>query len=85
MNQDYDSANAIGSKSYNELMEELVTLETQNSKSQHNNSMEEDRVVLVAATTTALGIPSPSLSYARSFDGSPQSLSDQRIPRKRGS
>ncbi|XP_028762771.1 ubiquitin carboxyl-terminal hydrolase MINDY-1 [Neltuma alba] len=80
--QDYDSANAIGSKSYNALTGELVALETRNMEGQHRNSPEEDCVDFVAATTAALGVPSPSLSKTRSFDDSPRSVSDQQMLRK---
>lgn len=81
VNQDHDTATAIGSKSYNTLMGELVSLETRNIEVQPKNNIEEDCVDFVAATTAALGVPSPSLSKARSFDDSPQSVSD-RMPRK---
>ncbi|KAK7309008.1 hypothetical protein RJT34_05402 [Clitoria ternatea] len=79
--QDYDTTNAIGFKSYNALMGELVSLETLNMEVQHKNNPEEDCVDFVAATTAALGVPSPSLSKARSFDDSPHSGSDHK-PRK---
>ncbi|KAK7307825.1 hypothetical protein VNO77_41231 [Canavalia gladiata] len=79
--QDYDTANAIGSKSYNALMGELVSLETLNMEVQHKNNVEEDCVDFVAATTAALGVPSPCISKTRSFDDSPQSVSDN-IQRK---
>ncbi|CAL0331670.1 unnamed protein product [Lupinus luteus] len=79
--QDYDTTDAIGSKSYNALMEELVSLETLNMEVQHKSNLEEDSVDFVAATTAALGIPSPSLSKAKSFDDSPDSVSDE-IARK---
>ncbi|GAU20686.1 hypothetical protein TSUD_231000 [Trifolium subterraneum] len=80
--QDHDTATAIGSKSYNALMGELVSLETRNIEiPPKNNPEEEDCVDFVAATTAALGVPSPSLSKARSFDDSPHSVSDQ-APRK---
>ncbi|MQK89928.1 DUF544 domain-containing protein, partial [Escherichia coli] len=78
--QDYDTANAIGSKSYNALTGELVSLETLNTEVQRKSNLEEDCVDFVAATTAALGVPSPSLSKARSFDDSPHSVFDQ-IPR----
>jgi hypothetical protein len=82
VNQDHDTATAIGSKSYNALMEKLVSLETRNIEiPPKNNPEEEDCVDFVAATTAALGVPSPSLSKARSFDDSPHSVSDQ-APRK---
>lgn len=80
--QDRDTATAIGSKSYNALMGELVALETRNIETlPKNNPEEEDCVDFVAATTAALGVPSPSLSKTRSFDDSPCSVSDQ-APRK---
>ncbi|KAH1164231.1 hypothetical protein GYH30_002321 [Glycine max] len=79
--QDYDTANAIGSKSYNSLMGELVSLETLNMEVHHKNNPEEDCVDFVAATTATLGVPSPSLSKARSFDDSSHSISDH-IQRK---
>lgn len=62
-------------------MGELVSLETLNTEVQHKSNLVEDCVDFVAATTAALGVPSPSLSKARSFDDSPHSVSDQ-IPRK---
>ncbi|KAF7828332.1 ubiquitin carboxyl-terminal hydrolase MINDY-2 [Senna tora] len=80
--QDYDTANAIGSKSYNALTGELVALETRNMEVQQNNNPEEDCVDFVAATTAALGVPSPNLSKTRSFDDSPHSASDQQMLRK---
>ncbi|CAK8539403.1 unnamed protein product [Lathyrus sativus] len=80
--QDHDTATAIGSKSYNALMGELVSLETRNIDTlPKNNPEEEDCVDFVAATTAALGVPSPSLSKAMSFNDSPHSVSDQ-APRK---
>ncbi|KAG5073418.1 hypothetical protein JHK86_008629 [Glycine max] len=78
--QDYYTANAIGSKSYNALMGELVSLETLNMNVHHENNPE-DCVDFVAATTATLGVPSPSLSKARSFDYSSHSISDH-IQRK---
>ncbi|KAK4262699.1 hypothetical protein QN277_028230 [Acacia crassicarpa] len=80
--EDRDTANAIGSKSYNALMGELVALETRNMGDQYKNGPEEDCVDFVAATTAALGVPSPSLSKTRSFDDSPHSVPDQQMPRK---
>ncbi|KAM5572646.1 ubiquitin carboxyl-terminal hydrolase MINDY-1 [Rosa sericea] len=82
--QDHDTANAIGSKSYNTLTGELVALETQNmeSESKGKNIPQEDCVDFVAATTATLGVPSPSLSKTRSFDESPHSASDEPKVRK---
>ncbi|KAE8710823.1 hypothetical protein F3Y22_tig00110319pilonHSYRG00422 [Hibiscus syriacus] len=75
--QDYETASAIGSKSYNTIMGELVTLETRKMEvSCKNNS--EDCVDFAAATTATLGVPSPSLAKTRSFDDSPRSVSDQK-------
>ncbi|KAG4131128.1 hypothetical protein ERO13_D09G187700v2 [Gossypium hirsutum] len=79
--QDYETASAIGSKSYNAIMEELVALETRNMEVSHENNSE-DCVDFAAATTATLGVPSPSLSKTRSFDESPRSASDQQILRK---
>ncbi|XVE57801.1 hypothetical protein DITRI_Ditri04bG0119100 [Diplodiscus trichospermus] len=79
--QDYETASAVGSKSYNAIMGELVALETQNMEvSCKNNS--EDCVDFAAATTATLGVPSPNLSKTRSFDDSPRSGSDQQMLRK---
>ncbi|KAI3850623.1 hypothetical protein MKW92_016948 [Papaver armeniacum] len=72
--QDVDTANAIGSKSYNTLMGELVALETSPTVNEHNSYPEEDCIDFAAATTATLGVPSPSLSRARSFDDSPRSV-----------
>ncbi|KAK9121424.1 hypothetical protein Syun_019041 [Stephania yunnanensis] len=77
--QDYNTADAIGSKSYNTLMGELVALETRNPEGE-NKSTEDDSVDFAAATTAALGVPSPCLSRGMSFDDSPHSVSsDQRV------
>ncbi|KAA8522327.1 hypothetical protein F0562_013312 [Nyssa sinensis] len=80
--QDYDTAHAIGSKSYNSLMGELVSLETRDMEGEHKKNSEEDCIDFVAATTAALGVPSPCLSRGRSFDDSPQSVSDDNKARK---
>ncbi|KAL6531565.1 hypothetical protein OROMI_027928 [Orobanche minor] len=76
--QDHDTAIAIGSKSYDALLEELVSLGPQNTEIiPKSNAEEKDCADFVAATTTALGVPSPSLSKTRCFDDSPRSISDQ--------
>ncbi|KAJ7944848.1 Protein FAM63A [Quillaja saponaria] len=80
--QDHDTANAIGSKSYNALTGELVALEAQNMDSQCKNLPEEDSIDFAAATTATLGVPSPGLSKARSFGDSPRSISDNETLRK---
>ncbi|KAG6396995.1 hypothetical protein SASPL_143156 [Salvia splendens] len=72
--QDIETAGAIGSKSYNSLMSELVSLETQAMECEENENLEEDSVDFVAATTAVLGIPSPSLSRSQSFTDSPRSM-----------
>ncbi|KAK8503813.1 hypothetical protein V6N12_018987 [Hibiscus sabdariffa] len=59
--QDYETACAIGSKSYNAIMEELVALEARNIEASHKNKCG-DCVNSTAATTAILGVPSPSLS-----------------------
>ncbi|KAK2976794.1 hypothetical protein RJ640_027190 [Escallonia rubra] len=80
--QDVDTVNAVGSKSYNTLTGELVALETLNLGSENMKKPEEDFVDFAAATTATLGVPSPCLSRGRSFDDSPQSVSDHDQARK---
>lgn len=80
--QDVEAANAIGSKSYNALMGELVALETQNVEAQGDQNPGEDSVDFAAATTAALGVPSPCLSKTRSFDESPPAAAELRRMRK---
>ncbi|XP_057978099.1 uncharacterized protein LOC131164707 [Malania oleifera] len=80
--QDFDTADAIGSKSYNALMGELVALETQNMEDEHKNNLEEECIDFAAATTATLGVPSPSLSRGKSFEDSPRSDSDIQNFRK---
>uniref|UniRef100_M1C2T5 MINDY deubiquitinase domain-containing protein n=1 Tax=Solanum tuberosum TaxID=4113 RepID=M1C2T5_SOLTU len=80
--QDHDTENAIGSKSYNTLMGELVSLDTQNMETEHKKSSEDDDVDFAAATTAALGVPSPCLSRGRSFDDSPVTITDRHAARK---
>ncbi|KAJ4953186.1 hypothetical protein NE237_030018 [Protea cynaroides] len=78
--QDYATANAIESKSYNTLMGELVALETKTSV--HKNNSEEDSIDFAAATAATLGVPSPSLSRGISFDESPSAASEHQKGRK---
>lgn len=52
-------------------MGELVSLETL-AMGEQKNYPEDDSVDFVAATTAALGVPSPCLSRGQSFDDSPQ-------------
>ncbi|THU47937.1 hypothetical protein C4D60_Mb09t20930 [Musa balbisiana] len=66
--QDTDTAAAIGSKSYNTLVAELVAFETKRSEGDSRGEEEEDCVDFAAATTATLGVPSPNLSRGRSFD-----------------
>lgn len=70
--QDHETADAIGSKSYNTLMGELVSLEAKSITTEEKKNSEDDGVDFVAATTATLGIPSPSLSRGQSFNDSPQ-------------
>uniref|UniRef100_A0A803LQT6 MINDY deubiquitinase domain-containing protein n=1 Tax=Chenopodium quinoa TaxID=63459 RepID=A0A803LQT6_CHEQI len=81
--QDHETAEAIGSKSYNTLMGDLVALETWKMENVGKDKSDEDCIDFAAATTAALGVPSPSLSRAKSFDESPRSASDQQIFGKR--
>ncbi|XP_052209939.1 uncharacterized protein LOC127813172 [Diospyros lotus] len=76
--QDYDTMNAIGSKSYNTLMGELVALETRNMENEQKNS-EDNSIDFAAATTAALGVPSPC---RRSFDDSLNAISGDNKLRK---
>ncbi|GMJ15021.1 hypothetical protein HRI_005171300 [Hibiscus trionum] len=76
--QDYETACAIGSKSYNSIMEELVALEARNIEASHKNKGG-DCVDFAAATTAILGVPSPSLSKSKSFDDSPHSVSGRKL------
>ncbi|KAL4602676.1 hypothetical protein ACB092_10G071100 [Castanea dentata] len=80
--QDDETANAIGLKSYNTLTGELVALETQNMEGVRKNNSEEDCIDFAAATAATLGVPSPCLSKATSFDDSPRSVSDNQKGRK---
>ncbi|XP_021754071.1 ubiquitin carboxyl-terminal hydrolase MINDY-1-like [Chenopodium quinoa] len=77
--QDHETAEAIESKSYNTLMGDLVALETWKMENVGKDKSDEDCIDFAAATTAALGVPSPSLSRAKSFDESPRSASDQQI------
>ncbi|KAI4303485.1 hypothetical protein MLD38_039108 [Melastoma candidum] len=66
--QDENTANAIGFKSYNALMADLVNLETFEINKKPGRISEEETVDFIAATTAALGVPSPNLLKVRSFD-----------------
>ncbi|KAL1828411.1 hypothetical protein ACET3Z_006823 [Daucus carota] len=80
--QDSDTYNAIGSKSYNTIMGDLVGLETGTTASEDKKKPEEDSVDFVAATTATLGVPSPGLSRNISFDNPPGSGSQHCKARK---
>ncbi|XP_010907483.1 uncharacterized protein [Elaeis guineensis] len=79
--QDTDTAAAIGSKSYNTLVAELVAFEARKSERENKIMQEEDSVDFAAATTATLGVPSPCLSRGRSFDEYPVSTS---VEQRRG-
>lgn len=81
--QDSDTASAIGWKSYNTLMGELVALDTEIWESDLMNS-DDDCVDFAAATTASLGIPSPSLTRNIYFDDSPfhHSVSEEKKERR---
>ncbi|KAK9698644.1 hypothetical protein RND81_08G120300 [Saponaria officinalis] len=80
--QDHDTAEAIGSKSYNAIMGDLVLLETRKMENEGKDRVEEDCVDFAAATTATLGVPSPNHLRNKSLDYSPRSGSDQHSPRK---
>ncbi|KAJ8449323.1 hypothetical protein Cgig2_002455 [Carnegiea gigantea] len=80
--KDHETAEAIGSKSYNTIMSDLVSLETCDMKDEGKDRLDEDCIDFAAATAATLGVPSPNLSRAKSFDGSPRSISNQKIFRK---
>lgn len=63
-------------------MGELVALDSRNMEHEPKSTPEEDCIDFAAATTATLGVPSPSLSRARSFDESPRSISDGQTVRK---
>ncbi|KAF0903701.1 hypothetical protein E2562_029073 [Oryza meyeriana var. granulata] len=66
--QDTDTAAAIGSKSYNALASGLAEFKSGESTKENKHVQEEETVDFAAATTAALGVPSPSVSRGRSFD-----------------
>uniref|UniRef100_A0A0D9WU23 MINDY deubiquitinase domain-containing protein n=1 Tax=Leersia perrieri TaxID=77586 RepID=A0A0D9WU23_9ORYZ len=66
--QDTDTASAIGSKSYNALASGLAEFKSGESTKENKHVQEEETVDFAAATTAALGVPSPSVSRGRSFD-----------------
>ncbi|XP_031404248.1 ubiquitin carboxyl-terminal hydrolase MINDY-1 isoform X3 [Punica granatum] len=80
--QDKDTAEAIANKSYNALTGELVALETQVFGKEHKSPAEEDCIDFAAATTAALGVPSPCLSKVRSFDDPSHPVADYHVARK---
>uniref|UniRef100_A0A0E0LFK1 MINDY deubiquitinase domain-containing protein n=1 Tax=Oryza punctata TaxID=4537 RepID=A0A0E0LFK1_ORYPU len=66
--QDTDTATSIGSKSYNALASGLAEFKSGESTEENKHVQEEETVDFAAATTAALGVPSPSVSRGRSFD-----------------
>ncbi|KAK8687497.1 hypothetical protein V6N13_086309 [Hibiscus sabdariffa] len=76
--QDHETACAIGSKSYNAIMEELVALEARNMEASRKNKPG-DCVDFAPATTATLGVPSPSLSKSKSFDYFPCSVPGRKL------
>uniref|UniRef100_A0A0D6QZZ5 MINDY deubiquitinase domain-containing protein n=1 Tax=Araucaria cunninghamii TaxID=56994 RepID=A0A0D6QZZ5_ARACU len=68
--EDKDTARVIASNSYNTLQERLVALNERKTQELKSRVTEEDSVDFVAATTAALGVPSPSLSRGKSFEDS---------------
>lgn len=80
--QDTDTLAAIGSKSYNTIIGELVSLETRNAGGEQRNALQDDCVDFAAATTATLGVPSPTLSRGRSFGDSPISVNGDQRARK---
>ncbi|CAA6657087.1 unnamed protein product [Spirodela intermedia] len=65
--QDVETANAIGSKSYNALVGELVALDTRSPK-EDKYLPEDDSVDFAAAATAALGVPSHVFQENRKRD-----------------
>ncbi|XP_047327546.1 ubiquitin carboxyl-terminal hydrolase MINDY-1-like [Impatiens glandulifera] len=72
--QEVDTLNAIGSRSHKTLRRELLALEAWNASHPYREDSDEDTVDFVAATTAALGVPSPSISRCISFDASPHNI-----------
>ncbi|KAK4761562.1 hypothetical protein SAY87_029446 [Trapa incisa] len=82
--QDHETANAITNKSYNAIMGELVALDAQAFSKEHNSGpAEEDCVDFAAATAATLGMPSPILLKARSFDDPSHTFSNDYVMRNR--
>ncbi|XP_062229809.1 uncharacterized protein LOC133927378 [Phragmites australis] len=65
--QDTETATAIGSKSYNALASGLAEFKS-GKPTEESGHVEEETVDFAAATTAALGVPSPIVSQGRSFD-----------------
>ncbi|KAL6603496.1 hypothetical protein ACP70R_043857 [Stipagrostis hirtigluma subsp. patula] len=65
--QDTETASAIGSKSYNALASGLAEFKS-GKPTEQSKHVEEETVDFAAATTAALGVPSPCVSRGRSFD-----------------
>lgn len=76
--QDTDTAAAIGSRSYNTLVSELVqAFETKKAEGDIKREEEGDCVDFAAATTATLGVPSP-LSRGISFEDQNSATIEQR-------
>lgn len=80
--EDKDTAEAIGSKSYNTLVGEIVALPALMSEKEQVAQPDEDSVDFVAATTAALGVPSPCISRGRSFGEPPVSIMHEKVRRR---
>ena len=63
-------------------MEKLVALDASKTQELPARVAEEDSIDFAAATTATLGVPSPSLSRGRSFEGSPVSTPNDCRGRK---
>ena len=68
--QDTGTATAIGSKSYNALASGLAEFKSEKPAEEDKHVAEEETIDFAAATTAALGVPSPSVPIGVSFDES---------------
>ncbi|XP_072969120.1 uncharacterized protein [Typha angustifolia] len=80
--QDTETAEVIGPRSYNMLIGDLIAFETQKSEGKSKQVEEEDYVDFSAATTAALGVPSPNVAGGRTFDSCVVSVASEQ--RRRG-
>ncbi|CAM0909833.1 unnamed protein product [Alopecurus aequalis] len=65
--QDTGTATAIGSKSYNALASGLAEFKSEKPAEEDKHFAEEETIDFAAATTAALGVPSPTVSIGRPF------------------